>query len=170
MRRVAYSKDPHDKHLRELLSEAAAKAKLSISPHEVLWPVERSLGLSEETVWSARCGMVGFLLCFALALMPTPSATNNPIFNFMLALAGLGLGSGVGLAVRMLRESRRRDLLAPPALPPRRAPAGGVRGDNGTLAGVEEDDGQDGGEGSVEEVRRKRVKGLSKSLRNRAGR
>jgi len=114
---VALSKDPHDRHLRDLLSEAAAKAALSATPAERLLPVEHSLGLKQDTVWPARCGLLGFLVSFVLALLQPPGATNNPVFNIMLALGGSGLGAGLGLTVGMIRASRRRDLLAPPELP-----------------------------------------------------
>ena len=126
------------------------------------------VGLSEETVWSGRCGLVGFFICFLLALMQKEHTdTSNPIFNFMLALGGLGLGAGVGLFVRMIRTSRRREMLAPPPLPNLPARRGTVGGSGGGYGGGDEE----GEEGDAhEEVRRKRVRGLSKSLRNRAGR
>lgn len=126
------------------------------------------VGLSEATVWSGRCGLVGFLICFVLAILQKEHTdTSNPIFNFMLALGGLGLGAGVGLFVRMIRASKRRELLAPPALPalPARRGAGGGPGGGYAGGDAEGDDGD-----YPEEARRKRVKGLSKSLRNRAGR
>ena len=74
------------------VSEAAAKAKLSDMPQEVLLGVEERLGLTVETVWPARCGLAGFLICFGLAISQPPGSTNNAIFHAMLALAGLGLG------------------------------------------------------------------------------
>ena len=108
MDRVAYTKDPHDMHLRELVSEAAAKAKLSMMPPEVLLPLERSMGLCEETVWSARCGMVGVLMWGWLLFAWARVACNaNAGWGYAkrravrARLFGLGVQSGLDFAQQL---------------------------------------------------------------------
>ena len=64
--------------------------------------------------------------------------------------------------VRMIRLAKRRDLVAPPVLPHN------VGMGCGEVAAAGE--GAEGGADKEEDGKRKRVKGLSKSLRNRAGR
>jgi hypothetical protein len=168
--RLAHSKDPSDMYLLDLVSEAAAKAVLSAAPLEKLLPLEERLlpmlYLPREALWPVRCAIVGFIVGFVLGCSQPSGSTNNLVFNIMLATGGLLLGGCVGVAVHMIRVAKRRDLLAPPELPRLREQSGG-RVDPRT--NVRGEDGEEGGEGS-EEVKRKRVKGLSKSLRNRAGR
>ncbi|MGB1597341.1 MAG: hypothetical protein ACPIOQ_31585 [Promethearchaeia archaeon] len=108
------SKDPHDTHLRSLLSEAAAKAALSATPVDTPLPFEQDLlprlGLGVHELWPVRCALLGFVLGLALAVVQPPGASNNAIFNLMLSLGGMILGAGVGLVVRRRGRARLRAL------------------------------------------------------------
>ena len=108
------SKDPHDTHLRGLLSEAAAKAALSATPVDTPLPFEQDLlprlGLGVHELWPVRCALLGFVLGLALAVVQPPGASNNAIFNLMLSLSGMILGAGVGLVVRRRGRARLRPL------------------------------------------------------------
>uniref|UniRef100_A0A7S0H7T3 Uncharacterized protein n=1 Tax=Hanusia phi TaxID=3032 RepID=A0A7S0H7T3_9CRYP len=150
--------DPHDEHLSMMRKEAEEKAKLASSPVEFLLAWEEQAGLDHRTVWPARCGVCGFVLCVMLA-MAQPQELSNGVASLMLALAGAALGAGVGLCVSMIKAARRREKLAAPLVEAVRS--GEDRGVPSSAA-----EGQDHADGK----RRSRIKGLSKSLKNRAGR
>mmetsp|Transcript_8393 Transcript_8393/g.28179 ORF Transcript_8393/g.28179 Transcript_8393/m.28179 type:complete len:269 (-) Transcript_8393:887-1693(-) len=157
--RRASEQDPEDEHLVRMLKEAEEKAKLAASPLEFLFPWEEQAGLDHRSVWPARCGVGGFLFCVVLA-MAQPQELTNGVASFMLAIAGAALGAGVGVCVFMIRDARRRETLSPPQV-------------EVVTSGKGRDippDSQADAEQSTDAKKRSRIKGLSKSLKNRAGR
>ncbi len=171
--------DPNDASLAQYLQTARERAAIASTPEEWIHPLEAQYGLTADTVWLVRCGVIGFLLCCFL-VYAQPSEFNNPAANAMLPIAGLLLGAGAGLAIRMIRAARRRDRLAPPDLPAasaaaaargRQAPPSRGGGGGGGGGGGDDDDEPDGPAAAADGGRKKssRIKGLSRSLRNRAG-
>ena len=135
-----------------------------------------NLAAGQGTVWIGRGGFMGLLIS-SLLVLAQPAHLSNPAANILLVLAGLGLGAGAGLAVRMIRAATRRDFLAPPDTPGSARRTGGDSGTwrPGEAAGSGPSGGDEGDAGAAAEgkgwaKRLSRVKGLSRSLRNRAGR
>ena len=175
---AAYDKasrcDPNDTTLLQYLQNARERALIAATPEEWIHPLEQKYGLSVDTVWSFRCGFVGFVLCCCL-LYAQPSDINNFAANAMLPISGVLLGAGVGLAIRMIRAAKRRERLAPPEIPGAATAArgGGSAGSRAGAAGTGgSDDNENEGasaDGGRHGKRTSRIKGLSRSLRNRAG-
>jgi tetratricopeptide (TPR) repeat protein len=175
--------DPNDAVLLQYLQNARERASLAATPEEWIHETEQRLGLTADTVWSFRCGLAGFVLCCCL-LYAQPSDINNVAANAMLPISGILLGAGAGLAIRMIRAAKRRERLAPPDLPAAASAARAGGSAAAAASGRAESCGGGGGgggdgddydgegpaaDGGRQGKRTSRIKGLSRSLRNRAG-
>ena len=109
--------DPSDPGLQGYLREASTKAQIQMTS-EYIHPLERSLGLTTDTVWSGRCSLGGlFFGCLVVALdsIQTNSTLSNAVIQAS-AVLGLALVGGVlGFGVHIMKASLKADQLETPA-------------------------------------------------------